>query len=206
MKIPIKPIIEEKNVQESIKTYLEILLEYNRKVNLISRKITPDKLNQLLKETFLLNSYIASHINIIVDAGSGNGILGIPLALMKTNENKKIILVEPQKKKFLFLLKAKKELKLPNIEVKDVGIEEYLKSVRAQREVRSLIARGFPRLNIFYRFLEKEMIAEAVLITSENKIKKNRLHLESINQKTYNIPLRKNLKILKMEKTGREKE
>lgn len=212
MQIPAKPIELSNQKQDrlfpypDLDPYVEILLDYNQKINLISRKITPGQLNQLLNETLLLNSYISNHINIIVDAGSGNGILGIPIALARINENKKIILVEPQKKKYLFLQKAKEQLKLSNVDVKDISIEEYLKRAKTKKEARSLIARGFPRLNVFGQFLKKRMIAEAVLITSENKIKKNQLQLESVNQKTYNIALRKNLKILKMENVGREKE
>jgi len=187
-----------------VDTYVQILLEYNQKINLISRKITGDQLNQLLNETILLNNHISNHTHIIIDAGSGNGILGIPIALKRSNENKKIILVEPKKKKFLFLQHAKEQMQLLNVEVENVSIEEYLKS--GKRESISLIARGFPGLLPFCYFLKRKMIEEAILITSENKIKKNQLHLESVSQKTYNIPLRKNLKILKMEKLGREKE
>lgn len=178
-----------------MKTYIDMLLEYNEKVNLISRKITPEKLDQLLGETHLLNLYISN--NTIIDAGSGNGILGIPIALM--DKNRKIILVEPKRKKALFLNEVKKKMKLSNVDVRDVSIEEWLKKTKnGNSKSKTLIARGFPRLNALCSFVQRGMINEAVLITSENKIKKNRNNLESVSKKTYNVPLRKNLRILKI--------
>jgi 16S rRNA G527 N7-methylase RsmG len=190
----IEPIIGQEADLESILTYLEILLDYNRGVNLISRSITAEGIVQLLSETVLLDRYISC--DTIVDAGSGNGILGIPAALMKKNEHKTIILVEPGKKKFLFLMNLKEQMKLPNVEVKGVSIEEYLKNTK--KETRSLVARGFPGFSVFFRYLKKGLVTEVVVITSQNKIKKNQIHLESIRKKIYNVPLRKNLKILKL--------
>jgi 16S rRNA (guanine(527)-N(7))-methyltransferase RsmG len=182
-------------IQDTLKTYIDMLLEYNEKVNLISRKITSKKLDQLLSETHLLNQYISN--DIIIDAGSGNGILGIPIALM--DKNRRIILVEPKRKKALFLMEVKKRMELSNVDVRDVSIEECLKETKNRNgKSKTLIARGFPRLPALCGFVQKGMINEAVLITSENKIKKNQYDLESVTKKTYNVPLRKNLMILKI--------
>lgn len=175
-------------------------MEVNKKVNLVSRKITPGELDQLVNETVLLNEYISEDIPIIVDAGSGNGLLGIPIAII--NKNKKIILVEPKKKKNIFLREVKERMELSNVEIAGVSIEEYLKKWK-EKSV-SLIARGFPGLNSLCGYVKKGMVKEAILITSENKIKKNQKHLESVKKKIYNVPLRTYLKILKMEKTERE--
>jgi len=64
-----------------------------------------------LSETLWLNQYISGHI--IIDAGSGNGILGIPIAVL--DKNREIILVEPQRKKALFLREVKKKMELSNV-------------------------------------------------------------------------------------------
>jgi 16S rRNA (guanine(527)-N(7))-methyltransferase RsmG len=180
---------------DTLRTYIDMLLEYNEKVNLISRKITREKLAQLLDETFLLEQYISN--DIVIDAGSGNGILGIPIALMK--KKRKIILVEPKRKKALFLNEVRKKMELYDVEVREVSIEEWLKkSKNENNKEKTLIARGFPRLDALCRFIHRGMINEAVLITSENKIKKNQNELESLSKKTYNVPLRTDLKILKI--------
>jgi 16S rRNA (guanine527-N7)-methyltransferase len=153
-----------------------------------------------VNETVLLNEYISDDTDTIVDVGSGNGLLGIPIAII--NKNKKIILVEPKKKKNTFLREVKERIELPNVEIAGVSIEEYLKKWK-EKSV-SLIARGFPGLSTLCGYVKKSMVKEAILITSENKIKKNQKHLESVKKKIYNVPLRTHLKILKMEKTDRE--
>jgi 16S rRNA (guanine(527)-N(7))-methyltransferase RsmG len=180
--------------------YINILLEYNQKINLVSRQITTEEVEQLIGESLFMNQYISSDIKMIVDAGSGNGLLGIPIAL--ENPKRKIFLVEPKPKKALFLQKVKDDLKLGNVEIKNVSIEEYLK--KEKKFHRAVIARGFPELDVFIRFINKGLIKEAILITSDNKIKNNEHHLESVRKKTYNVPLRENLKIIKMENVAGE--
>jgi 16S rRNA G527 N7-methylase RsmG len=181
---------------EKINRYMELMLQYNEKVNVISRKITDAGLQQLLSETDLLESYIDKSIPVIVDAGSGNGLLGIPVAIKDGNRH--VVLVEPRKKKVEFLQWVRDEIAIKNVTVFHGSIEEYLKLKKGEQ--RCVIARGFPDLSVFGKFIKKRLIHEAVLITSDIKIKKNRQQLESLKKKTYNVPLRENLKILKMEK------
>lgn len=182
-------------VRDLLMTYVKILLDYNVNVNLISRKITPDGLGALLNETLIVHSNLS--FDFVVDAGSGNGILGIPMAIL--NESKKIVLVEPKQKKAQFLKYAVDLLELKNVEVKGFSIEEYLKS--NSRKKISLIARGFPDLSVFSMYLKKYWISEAVIITSENKIKNNSKDLETLSKRIYNVPLRNELKILKIWRT-----
>jgi 16S rRNA (guanine(527)-N(7))-methyltransferase RsmG len=180
--------------------YIGILLDYNQKINLVSRQITPAEVEQLICESQLMGQYISSEIKTVVDAGSGNGLLGIPIAL--ENPKKKIVLVEPKPKKAVFLQKVKENLELDNVEIANVSIEEYLK--KEKKFHRAIIARGFPELEVFIHFINRGLVKEVVLITSDNKIKKNEHHLESVRKKTYNVPLRDNLKILKMENAAGE--
>jgi len=188
------------NFEEKLNLYLDFMLEYNKKINVISRQITDAGLKQLVAETLLLDEYVDKKARVIVDAGSGNGLLGIPIALL--NEKIRVVLVEPRRKKSTFLFEVTAHLGLANVEVFDASVEEYLKLYKEKRRV--VVARGFPEMNVFARFISKGLIDEAVLITSDIKIKNNLLHLESVTEKTYNVPLRENLKILKMEKSKRD--
>lgn len=199
MKSTVTSSIDEA-VLNKLKQYSTVLLEYNKKINLVSRQMTATELWKLIEESILLAGYISKKCNTVVDAGSGSGLLGIPVAVMA--KDKEIVLVEPKKKKSQFLLFAKKELGLENLRVEDLSIEEFLK--REKKRSRTLIARGFPRLEVFCDYLEKRLIAEAILITSDNKIKKNQIHLEKVRKKIYNVPLRDYLKILKLENAERE--
>jgi 16S rRNA (guanine527-N7)-methyltransferase len=187
-------------IPDNLKEYIEMLLEYNKYVNLVSRKTTHGELEQLLSETLFLDQYISN--DQVVDAGSGNGILGIPLAL--ADANRKLTLVEPKRKKYLFLQQVKEKMNLTNVDVQGISIEEYLSpAVAGNIKIKTLVSRGFPRFNVFCRWINQGRIAEAVIITSENKIKKNQKALEIVAKKTYNIPWREHLKILKMAKIDR---
>jgi len=183
------------DIKEKKYQFSELLLEYNKKVNLISRKVTKRELFQLLDESDYLNKYIDK--KIIIDAGSGNGILGIPIAFL--NKEKNIVLVETKQKKINFLKQAKEELCISNLDIQETGIVEYVRKIK-KGDIKNitLIARGFPRLDILIELVKKGKISEAVIVTSENKIKKNQIPLENMEKKIYNIPLRKNLKILKI--------
>lgn len=181
-----------------ISRYVELLMKYNTRINLVSRQITPDNLNQLLLESVALDQYIT--FNTIVDAGSGNGLVGIPIAIL--NQNKKIILVEPTQKKAHFLQYIKETMNLDNIVIQPVSLEEYLKK-REKRNL-SLISRGFPNLGALALYVRKGLVNEAVIITSENKLKNFQTPLETLSKKTYNLPLRDSIKILKLEITARE--
>ena len=120
---------------KDINEYVDILWEANEKMNLVSRQMTTEGLDQLLHETFLLNDYISS--DIIIDAGSGNGLLGIPIAIInknnKNNKNKRIILVEPKQKKVAFLQSVKNRLNLTNVEIFGASLEEYLKKFKKNK-------------------------------------------------------------------------
>lgn len=187
-------------IAKLISAYIDYLLDYNQKINLVSRQMTRPGIQQLIEESLLLLQYLSPRYRTLIDAGSGNGLLGFPIAF--SVPQKKIVLVEPKPKKALFLQTAKEFLQLENIEVVNASIEEYLK--KSKKYPRALFARGFPDFGVFIRFLKNGSINEAVLITSDNKIKKNEQHLESVCKKTYNVPLRENLKILKMENAARD--
>lgn len=192
---------ENTGVDDSIKTFLSLLADYNEKVNLVSRKMTPESLIQLVNETILLNKYISNDCENIIDAGSGNGLLGIPIALI--NNNKKITLVETLRKKSDFLNFIKSEMNIHNLEVFNGRIENYFEK-RPAKQNTSLIARGFPNIALLFSYVKYGTSKETVLITSENKIKKNHNDLESLNKKIYNLPLRDSIKILLLEKTESE--
>ena len=181
-----------------INEYIETMLEYNIKANVISRKIKKEDIDKLIDETILVREKIST--KTIIDAGSGNGILGIPLSIM--NPGIKIFLVEPEKKKYEFLVYAVNKLKLKNIEVIKATILTFYKTFKFKKT--TLVARGFPDNIMLVKLLEKNLTNELILITSVNKIKKMKKDIEKFEQKIYNIPFRDYIKIIKMRNVSRE--
>ena len=186
------------NVKCRIEEYVDFLMAYNKKINLVSRKITDDDLSILIGETVLLEKYLSN--DVVVDVGSGNGILGIPIAII--NNSKKIILIERKLKKVVFLNEAKLNLNIKNIDIFNVDIKGFIKENKQKNM--SLVARGFPANEFLLNLVSNSMVNEVIIITSKRKIKKNLKSMENVEQKIYNIPFREELKILKMENVSRE--
>jgi 16S rRNA (guanine527-N7)-methyltransferase len=178
--------------------FVDFLLDYNRKVNLVSRQSTPASLKALISETLLLKDLIASPL--LIDAGSGSGLLGIPLAIALPA--KEFILVEAIRKKAVFLNEALRHLKLANVAVHEGALQEFMH--RHFRRQSALAARGFPGIATLADYVYKGKVRELLLISSAAKIEKIAAPVAQIRKTRYNIPTRDNLLVFKMENVSRE--
>jgi 16S rRNA (guanine(527)-N(7))-methyltransferase RsmG len=178
--------------------YVDFLLAYNEKVNLVSKKSTRETINVLISESLLLRDHLST--SIVIDAGSGGGLLGIPLAI--SFPEKKIVLVETIQKKAKFLKLAVENLDLKNVTVWTGAVQEYLQQKNAGAG--TIISRGFPRNDILADFVFKKTIKALILITAPLKIDKIKKDVANIRQTSYNIASRNNLIIYKMENVSRE--
>ncbi len=183
---------------ELLGRYVDFLFAFNQKVNLVSRQMPRAQFEILLKESLLVADTFTA--DLVVDVGSGNGLLGIPLAIAMPQ--KKIILMETVKKKGSFLKEVVGHLELTNVTIDDRPIQEYMRGQSSGRVC--LVSRGFPRNDLLYRYLCRGKISELVLITSADKIEKVQEKMENVKQSLYNIPWRSNLKIIKWEYVSRE--
>ena len=184
--------------ENMLKEYMLILKKYSKKVNVISKKISSEQLIDLINESLILDKHTTG--KNIVDAGSGNGILGLPIAFL--HPEKIVYLVEPRKKKSEFLNYAVKKLKVSNVVVLREGIEGFVKNKKKMNF--TIIARGFPDNSKLISYLKKGVTDEVVLITSLDKIKKVEKGIEKYEQKIYNVPFRDNLKIIYIGNVSRE--
>ncbi|MBN1756186.1 16S rRNA (guanine(527)-N(7))-methyltransferase RsmG [bacterium] len=90
--------------------YLSLLSDWNQRVNLFSR----NDLELLASRHILESLALLTHINVtlnssLCDIGSGAGFPGIPLKIIRPDLQ--LVLVEPIRKKSLFLEKVAKELR-----------------------------------------------------------------------------------------------
>ena len=178
--------------------YVDFLLAYNKKVNLVSRQSTRETLDLLVGETLLLKKSVST--SCIIDAGSGSGLLGIPLAI--SFPDKKIFLTETIRKKTNFLIEASGVLGLVNVKIFEGPIQEFMH--RHEVYESTLIARGFPKNEILAEYVYKKKVKELLLISSADKIKIIQNKVANVRQSLYNIPLRNNLVIFKLENVSRE--
>lgn len=100
---------------QSIRTYIALLLRWNRHVSLT--KITDP--GEILRFHFGESLFAANAVPIrngrLADFGSGAGFPGVPLALVESALQ--VLLVESNTKKSAFLSEIKRLLDLPNLEI-----------------------------------------------------------------------------------------
>jgi 16S rRNA (guanine527-N7)-methyltransferase len=96
-----------------IKTYIELLLKWNKTVSLT----TVSELDQILAFHFGESLFALPMLPVeksrLADVGSGAGFPGIPLAMARPSLD--VTLIEPNAKKFAFLNEVVRQLSLSNV-------------------------------------------------------------------------------------------
>ena len=107
-----------------LQTYMEQLLWWNERINLVSRDVSRETVWEHIRHSLLLSQFKTFKNNsIIIDAGTGGGLPGIPLAI--TNPEKHFVLNDLVTKKCMALKQIAKKLELSNIGIIDGSIEEF---------------------------------------------------------------------------------
>lgn len=110
--------------QDKLQTYLEQLLWWNRRVNLVSRDVSRETVWKHIRHSLLLSQFEAfQSAHIIIDAGTGGGLPGLPLAL--THPDKHFVLNDLVTKKCLAIKQIAKKLELQNLAIVDGSIEQF---------------------------------------------------------------------------------
>lgn len=118
----VKEILNENRLEISdhqisvLKKYVEFLLDWNSKINLISRKNQDDVWSQhvLGSIVFLFQFKISQHCNMI-DVGTGGGLPGIPIAILQPDIQ--ITLLDSMQKKISAVSDITARLNLKNVKV-----------------------------------------------------------------------------------------
>jgi len=108
--------------KEKIQAYFTYLLEWNKNINLISRKSETSVLTTGLIESYSLYEVIKDFEGNFLDVGSGGGIPGMIIAIMMPDV--KIDLLDSIQKKARFLNSAALHLNLDNAIAVDRRLEE----------------------------------------------------------------------------------
>ncbi len=102
--------------QEQLKTFIDLLLEWNVKINLISRKDCANITEKHIRESlWFCHRMIIGKACDILDLGSGGGFPGIPMKIALPSVN--MYLLESKRKKAYFLETAIKQLNLRDTKV-----------------------------------------------------------------------------------------
>ena len=113
---------------EKLKNFVEILKEWNSRMNLVSKNSLEDVWQRYILDSLQLIEYLPHNLQHLVDIGSGAGFPGIVLAIvmMEKFPAAKITLVESITKKTVYLNDVCQKLGLENTDVINNRVENIV--------------------------------------------------------------------------------
>jgi len=147
---------------EQFTVYIDLLEQWNQRTNLISKNDVPFIVSKHIKESLeLLSLDVLNEEKSVMDMGTGAGLPGIPLFLLKTQLD--MILVDSRKMKTLFLQDVIDKLKLEHVSVicqriEDIKTEKYLKTVDV------MLARAVTKLKDLWLWSEPFLKPDGMLV------------------------------------------
>ena len=142
----------ENNLQEKIALFKQHLFEYNKSINIYSKK-SYENLDYHIEDSLNLTK-LASDSKLHVDLGSGSGLPGVIMAIASKSE---IICVESKQKKRLFLNYLKDALDLTNLSVFEGDVQLFSK-IHSKAIIESFSAKAFakpPKLLMYLSMFRK---------------------------------------------------
>ena len=154
-----------KESKQDIEKYIEILLNWQKHVNLISKNTIPEIKKRHVLDSAQLWKYIPDSSKTLTDVGSGGGFPGIVLGILNkwAGFPLKITLIESDSKKAIFLGEVNRQLKL-NLDILTERVEkvENLKSD-------IITARAFSELNQIVILCQKIVSRETIWLLLKGK-------------------------------------
>lgn len=138
------------NQIEKFYKYMELLLEWNKKINLTA--ITDE--DEIILKHFIDSLTVLKYINEndkIIDVGTGAGFPGIPIAIMMPNV--RITLLDSLNKRINFLNEVIRELDLKNIETIHSRSEDCGKDIFFREKYDIALARAVANLSTLSEYL-----------------------------------------------------
>ena len=102
-------IVSRETLDKKLALYVELLLKWQKKINLISEKTADDIWTRHINDSLQIVKLIDDDTQTIIDIGSGAGLPGIPLAAAT---QVKTILIESDTRKCVFMQEASRVLEL----------------------------------------------------------------------------------------------
>jgi 16S rRNA (guanine527-N7)-methyltransferase len=121
--------------------YVELLERWNRAYNLTAVRDPRDMISRHLLDSLSVLPWIPP--GRLLDAGTGAGLPGVPLAIARPDVE--VTLLDSAGKKIRFLNQVRRELPLPNIEPVQARLEDYA----PDEPFDAIISRAFARLADF---------------------------------------------------------
>jgi 16S rRNA (guanine527-N7)-methyltransferase len=109
---------------DGLAAYYELLVKWNRKINLTSLDNLDEAIDRLLLEPLVASRFIPASANMLLDIGSGGGSPAIPFKLAVPRL--RVTMVEAKARKSAFLREAIRHLSIKGAQVETARYEELL--------------------------------------------------------------------------------
>lgn len=140
-----------RETQDKLLAYMELLQKWNKVYNLTAVRDPKEMVALHLLDSLSVLPYVDARN--MLDVGSGAGLPGIVMAIVKPEL--KVTTIDTVQKKAIFMRQVKGELNLHNLEVVHARVESY----QAAENFEIIISRAFSELALFVN-LTKHLLAE----------------------------------------------
>jgi 16S rRNA (guanine527-N7)-methyltransferase len=158
--------------------YYELVLKWNKRLHLTTLTRPQEFFERHILESALAESLILPSVNQVWDLGSGLGVPGMVIAILRPDLNARLI--EVSRNKVLFLEEAAAYLKLKNVEV----IESRIESIESAPEESCLTVRAIEKMEkMIPEILRLGAKATQILIFGAKSLEEKTRALKYINKK-----------------------
>lgn len=184
-----------KKQEEQFLTYMELLIEWNKKINLTAITEPEDIIVKHFIDSLTISKYIEKGAKII-DVGTGAGFPGIPLKIFR--DDVEIVLADSLNKRIKFLDEVISELELKNIKTIHGRAEELGKNKNYREKFDYATSRAVANLSTLSEYLIPfiKVNGKCVCMKSfevEEELEKSKKAISTLGAKTikvdkFNIP------------------
>ena len=135
-----------------LKKFAGVLVDWNAKMNLVSKNSMNDLWARHILDSLQLLSYLPNCVNTIVDIGSGAGFPAVVLAVAMAEKmpQTKLVLVESITKKTVYLNDVVQKLGLKNVQIINSRVENTV-----FKDVDVITARAVAALDVLLSYQDK---------------------------------------------------
>ncbi len=137
-------------MEHNVNRFKEMLIEENRRHNLVSRKSIAGELDKHIEDSIKILDFVDLTNEKVVDVGSGAGFPGLILAMYCTHAD--FTLVEADQKKSLFLKKVCMEMRITNVTVINSRVEELGQDCRYRSSFDICTSRAVAPMNVILEY------------------------------------------------------
>ncbi len=167
------PLMPTREAQQELASYMDLLLAWSKKINLIGSREPATVMAELIQDSFFLAPFLEKLFSsrnlkapLILDPGAGAGLPGIPLRLIWPHGA--YIMIERSQKRCLFLQNVRSRLKLPALQIHCGDAREFfLNQYRAGAAC--VLSRAFMPWRELLPFCEPALAEGGLIVVMANE-------------------------------------